>query len=140
MSSTAVHAHRAAINGMDMYYEVRGSGTPLLALHGAILPDVAWAEALARDHTVIAPHLQGRGHTRDIDRPFTYEAMADDVAALLAHLGVQRATILGQSMGAGVALRVALRHRQLVDRLILVSTVMASAGWHPKVQQELVAM
>jgi pimeloyl-ACP methyl ester carboxylesterase len=141
MSSKAVHAHRAAINGMDMYYEVRGSGAPLVMLHGAILPDVGpGAEALARDRMVITPHLQGRGHTRDIDRSFTYEAMADDVAALLAHMGVQRATILGQSMGAGVALRVGLRHRQLVDRLILVATVMASSGWHPKVRDELVAM
>jgi pimeloyl-ACP methyl ester carboxylesterase len=110
-------------------------------LHGAILPEVGpAAEALAQDHMVIVPHLQGRGHTRDIDRPFTYEAMADDVAALLAQIGIQRATFLGQSMGAGVALRVGLRHRRLVDRLILVSTVMASSGWHRKVQQELVEM
>jgi len=126
---------------MDMYYEVRGTGDPVVMLHGAILPDVGpAAEALAQDHMVIVPHLQGRGHTRDIDRPFTYEAMADDVAALLAQIGIQRATFLGQSMGAGVALRVGLRHRRLVDRLILVSTVMASSGWHRKVQQELVEM
>jgi pimeloyl-ACP methyl ester carboxylesterase len=138
---TAVQAHRAAINGMDMYYEVLGSGEPLVMLHGAILPDVGpGAEALAQERMVIVPHLQGRGHTRDVDRPFTYEAMADDVAALLTHIAVSQATILGQSMGAGVALRLALRHPQLVDRLVLVSTVMASSGWHPKVQQELVEM
>jgi pimeloyl-ACP methyl ester carboxylesterase len=89
---------------------------------------------------VITPHLQGRGHTPDIDRPFSYEAMADDVAALLGHLGLSRATVLGQSMGAGVALRVGIQHPGLVDRLILVSTVMASSGWHQKVQQDLVEM
>jgi pimeloyl-ACP methyl ester carboxylesterase len=141
MNATVVKHHRAAINGMDMYYELHGAGEPLVMLHGAIMPDVGpSAEALAQDRMIIAPHLQGRGHTRDIDRAFTYEAMADDVAALLAHIGVPRATILGQSMGGGVALRVGLRHPQLVDRLILVSTVMASSGWHPKVQQELVEM
>lgn len=141
MNATSMQAHRAQINGLDMYYEVRGSGEPLVMLHGAILPDVGpSADALAQDFMVIAPHLQGRGHTRDINRPFTYEAMADDVAALLAHIAVSKARILGQSMGGGVALRIGLRHPQLVDRLVLVSTVMASSGWNPKVQQELIEM
>jgi pimeloyl-ACP methyl ester carboxylesterase len=94
--TTAVRSNRAAINGLDMYYEVRGSGEPLVMLHGAILVDLGPSvEALAHDRMVITPHLQGRGHTRDIDRPFTYEAMADDVAALLGHLGLSQATILG---------------------------------------------
>jgi pimeloyl-ACP methyl ester carboxylesterase len=141
MTTTSVGSHRAPINGLDMYYEIRGSGEPLVMLHGAILVDVGPSvQALAQERMVIVPHLQGRGHTRDIDKPYTYEAMADDVAALLGVLGIPRATILGQSMGAGVALRVGLRHSHLVDRLILVSTVMASQGWHPKVQQELVEM
>ena len=77
MSSTPVQAHRASVNGLDTYYEVQGSGKPLVMLHGAILVDLGPSvAALARDHTVITPHLQGRGHTRDIDRPFSYEAMA----------------------------------------------------------------
>ena len=141
MSSTPVQAHRASVNGLDTYYEVQGSGKPLVMLHGAILVDLGPSvAALARDHTVITPHLQGRGHTRDIDRPFSYEAMADDVAALLEHLELSRAAILGQSMGAGVALRIAIRYPRLVDRLVLVSTVMASSGWHPKVQRQLAEM
>lgn len=89
---------------------------------------------------VITPHLQGTWHTRDIHRPFAYETMTDDLAALLAHLKVEKASILGQSMGAGVALRMGLRHPNVVDRLVLVSTTAASSGWHPKVQQELVEM
>jgi pimeloyl-ACP methyl ester carboxylesterase len=138
MTTTPVQSHRAAINGLDMYYEVHGSGEPLIMLHGAILVDLGPSvEALAQGRMVITPHLQGRGHTRDIDRAFTYEAMADDVVALLAHLGIARASILGQSMGAGVALRIGLRHSERVDRLILVSTAMASSGWQPKVQREL---
>ena len=137
----SVQPGRASINGLDMYYEVHGTGEPLVMLHGAILPDLGPSvAALAKDRMVITPHLQGRGHTPDIDRPFSYEGMADDVAALLGHLGLPRAIILGQSMGAGVALRLGIRHPGLVDRLILVSTVVASSGWHQKVQQDLVEM
>jgi pimeloyl-ACP methyl ester carboxylesterase len=75
-------SYRAPINGLDMYYEVRGDGAPLIMLHGAILVDLGPSvDALAEQRLVITPHLQGRGHTPDVDRPFSYEAMADDVAA-----------------------------------------------------------
>lgn len=140
MTADVTHA-RAHLNGLDLYYETRGTGTPVVVLHGAILVDLGpVADALAADHLVIAPHLQGRGHTPDIERPFDYESMADSVVALLEHLGVQSADIVGQSMGAGVALRVALRHPERVDRLVLVSTTMTSTGWHAKVRAELAEM
>jgi pimeloyl-ACP methyl ester carboxylesterase len=134
-------SYRAPINGLDMYYEVRGDGVPLIMLHGAILVDLGPSvDALAEQRLVITPHLQGRGHTPDIDRPFSYEAMADDVAALMHHMEIAKADILGQSMGAGVALRIAFRHRAAVDRLILVSTAMTLEGWHPKARHELAGM
>src|SRR5262245_40406739 len=136
-----VHSNRVRINGLDMYYEVQGAGEPLVMLHGAILVDLGPSVAsLAQDRLVITPHLQGRGHTPDIDRPFSYEVMADDVAVLLKHLGLSRASVLGQSMGAGVALRIGIHHPRLVDKLVLVSTTMASSGWHAKVQEELMEM
>lgn len=132
---------RVTLNGLSMYLEQRGEGRPFVLLHGAILVDLApLVDRLANKRRVISPHLQGRGHTPDIDRPFSYEAMADDVAALLDHLGLASADIGGQSMGAGVALRLALRHPSRVDRLVLVSTAMSSDGWHPTVQAELADM
>jgi pimeloyl-ACP methyl ester carboxylesterase len=134
-------SHRARVGALDTYYEVRGSGSPLIMLHGAILVDLGPSvDHLARGRQVITPHLQGRGHTSDIDRPFSYEAMADDVAGLMQHAGIRKADILGQSMGAGVALRLALRHPESVGRLVLISTAMKSDGWQPKVLEELVEM
>jgi pimeloyl-ACP methyl ester carboxylesterase len=88
-------------NDLTMYLEQRGEGRPFVLLHGAILVDLApLVDRLAKKRRVITPHLQGRGHTPDIDRPFSYEAMADDVAALLDHLGLASADIGGQSTGA----------------------------------------
>ncbi len=114
----------APVNGLEMYYEVHGAGRPLLLLHGAymtvdtlgpILP------GLAESRQVIAVELQGHGHTADIDRPITYEQMADDAAALLAHLGVNRVDVVGYSMGGGVALQLAIRHPGVVRRLVVAS-------------------
>jgi pimeloyl-ACP methyl ester carboxylesterase len=114
----------APVNGLEMYYEVHGDGPPLLLLHGAymtvdtlgpILP------ALADFRQVIAPELQGHGHTADVDRPITYEQMADDVAALLAQLDVAGADVVGYSLGGAVALQLAIRHPGVVRRLVVAS-------------------
>ncbi|HEU4321552.1 MAG TPA: alpha/beta fold hydrolase, partial [Roseiflexaceae bacterium] len=109
---------------------------PLILLHGGIAASEVFGAhltelALARQ--VIAVHLQGHGHTLDIERPLRYEAMADDVAALLAHLGLEQADLLGYSMGGGVALQTAFRHPQLVRRLVVVSEPMQRDGWYPEV-------
>ncbi|HEX2037082.1 MAG TPA: alpha/beta fold hydrolase, partial [Chloroflexota bacterium] len=88
---------------------------------------------LARTRQVIAPELQGHGHTADIDRPITYEQMADDTAALLHHLGIGKADVYGYSMGGGVALQVAIRHPQLVRKLVVVSASSSSEGMFPEV-------
>jgi len=106
------------VNGLKMYYEVHGTGKPLVLLHGAF----GWATVyptLAKDRQVIAVELQGHGHTADIDRPLTYEQMADDTAALLKHLKIEQADFFGYSMGGTVGLAVAIRHPKLVRKLAI---------------------
>jgi pimeloyl-ACP methyl ester carboxylesterase len=113
-----VEGKYATVNGLKMYYEVHGTGKPLVLLHGAF----GWATVyptLARDRQVIAVELQGHGHTADIDRPLTYEQMADDTAALLRHLKVEQADFFGYSMGGTVGLAVAIRHPKLVRKLAI---------------------
>jgi pimeloyl-ACP methyl ester carboxylesterase len=89
---------------------------------------------LSKTHRVIAVDLQGHGHTADIDRPLTMEAMADDVAALLNYLQIAKADVMGYSMGGGVALRLAVRHPGVVNRVVLVSTAFSRDGWYPEIQ------
>src|SRR5512140_1202574 len=96
----------ADINGLHLYYETQGTGRPLILLHGGFGTTGMFAQvapALAEAHQVIAVELQGHGHTADIDRPLSFESMADDVAALIEHLAVEQADILGYSLGGGAA-------------------------------------
>jgi len=114
----------ATVNGLKMYYEVHGTGKPLVLLHGGF----GWATVyptLAKGRKVIAVELQGHGHTADIDRPLTYEQMADDTAALLKELKIEQADFFGYSMGGTVALAVAIRHPKLARR---VATFGSHAG------------
>jgi pimeloyl-ACP methyl ester carboxylesterase len=133
VSSTEVQSGYAPVEGLEMYYEIHGSGRPLVLLHGAYMsidmmgPLVA---GLASDRGVIAPELQGHGRTADADRPITYEQMADDTAALVAHLGLGEADVAGYSMGGAVALQLAIRHPAVVRKLVVVSASSASDGMH----------
>jgi pimeloyl-ACP methyl ester carboxylesterase len=125
----------AAVNGLELYYEVHGTGQPLVLLHGAYMTIDAMGEvvpALAETRQVIAVELQGHGRTADIDRPLTYEQMADDTAALLRHLGIEQADVFGFSMGGGVALQVAVRHPDVVRKLVVASASYTSDGMHPE--------
>jgi len=88
--------------------------------------------SLAETRQVIAVELQGHGHTADIDRPLTYEHMADDVAALLRHLGIEQADVFGFSTGGGVALQLAIRHPEVVRKLVAASASYTSDGMHPE--------
>jgi pimeloyl-ACP methyl ester carboxylesterase len=125
----------AAVNGLQMYYEIHGAGRPLVLIHGGgstiestfgrILPE------LARSHRVIAVELQAHGHTRDIDRPLSFEQDADDVAALLHQLQVGKADIMGFSNGGTTALQIAIRHPGLVRRLVLASATYKRDGLPP---------
>lgn len=123
----------AQVNGLKMYYEVHGAGKPVLLLHGAFNTiNMAFGQLipeLSKTRQVIAVELQGHGRTNDIDRPFSFESMADDVAALLKQLKIDSCDVLGYSMGGGVAQQLAIRNPSLVRRLILISTVFKYDGW-----------
>ena len=123
----------AQVNGLKMYYEVYGTGKPILLLHGAFNTiNMAFGQLipeLSKTRQVIAVELQGHGRTADIDRAFSFESMADDCAALLKQLKIDSTDVLGYSMGGGVAQQLAIRNPSLVRRLILVSTVYKYEGW-----------
>lgn len=126
----------AAVNGLDLYYEIHGEGEPLILLHGGVGAIEMFGEVLpllAEGRRVIAVDLQAHGRTVDIDRPMTFEAMADDVAALIEHLGLGEADVMGYSLGGGVALRTAIQHPEVVRKLVLVSTPFKRDGWYPEV-------
>jgi len=122
----------AAVNGLEMYYEIHGEGEPLILLHGGAGAIEMFGEVLpllAEGRRVIAVDLQAHGRTADIDRPMTFEAMADDVAALIEHLELGAADVMGYSLGGGVALRTAIQHPEVVRKLVLVSTPFRRDGW-----------
>ncbi len=131
----------ASVNGLQMYYEIHGTGQPLVLLHGAFSAiGTSFGEllpALAKTRQVIAFELQAHGRTADIDRPLTIEQMADDVAAALRQLGIEQADIFGYSMGASVALHVAIRHPEVVRKLVLASVTYKLGGVHPGLMEGL---
>jgi pimeloyl-ACP methyl ester carboxylesterase len=125
----------AAVNGLKMYYEIHGNGSPLVLLHGGgstitstfgrILPE------LAKTHQVIAVELQAHGHTKDIDRPLSFEQDADDVAVLLKQLHIEKTDLMGFSNGGTTCLQIAIRHPQLVNKLVLASATYKRDGMMP---------
>ncbi|GAB7038198.1 MULTISPECIES: alpha/beta fold hydrolase [Catenuloplanes] len=126
----------AEVNGINLYFEEVGEGSPLVLLHGglgsgemfgAILP------ALSARHRVILPDLQGHGRTADIDRPIDIRTMADDIAALIAHLGLDRPDVAGYSLGGGVALQLAIRHPGAVGRLVAASAGIRRDATDPEI-------
>jgi pimeloyl-ACP methyl ester carboxylesterase len=135
MANTTPQTGYAPVNGLRMYYEVFGTGQPLVVLHGAYMTIETMGEivpSLAESRQVIAVELQAHGHTADIDRPLTYEHMADDVAALLRHLGIEQADVFGFSTGGGVALQLAIRHPEVVRKLVVASASYTSDGMQPE--------
>lgn len=127
-------ADRVEVNGMQMYYEVSGEGEPLVVLHGAymnIQSMGAIIPKLAETHRVYALEFQGHGRTTDIDRPITYPNLADDVAAFMDAVGIDRADVFGYSMGAASGLQLAIRHPERVTRLAAASVAYDSEGWQP---------
>lgn len=142
--STPAAAHKLAnVNGTELAYQEFGTGSPLILLHGGFGsvemfgPNV---ELLAAGRRVIGVDLQSHGRSPAADRPMRFEAMADDVAALMRQLKLERAAVMGFSLGGGVALRMAIQHPELVERLVLVSTVFKRSGWHPEMTAGMDAM
>ena len=126
---------RVDVNGMRMYYEVSGSGDPLIVLHGAYMniPTMgAIIPRLAKTHKVYALELQGHGRTTDIDRPITYPNLADDVAAFMNAVGIEKADVFGYSMGSIAALQLAIRHPTKVNKLVAASVAYDLEGWQPE--------
>src|ERR687885_1056943 len=135
MNDASTRGNYAEVNGLNMYYEIHGTGQPLVLLHGAYMTIDLMGEvvpALAESRQVIAVELPGHGRTADVDRPLTYEQMADDVAALIGHLGIEKADVFGYSMGGGVAFQVAIRHPEVVRKLVVASASYTSDGMHPE--------
>jgi pimeloyl-ACP methyl ester carboxylesterase len=128
------NANFADVNGQHIFYSVHGAGKPLILLHGGIDPDSFGSnrKELAKGRQVIAVHLQAHGRTPDTDRPLRSETMGDDIAAVIRHLKLGKADIMGYSLGAGVALQTAIRYPDVVDRLVLVSGAMRKNGFYPE--------
>src|SRR5688572_1499861 len=141
MTKTNFKEGYVSVNGLDMYYEIHGTGQPVVLIHGAfsaigtsfgkLLPE------LAKTRQVIAFELQAHGHTADIDRPLTVEGMADDVAAASQQLELGQADVFGYSMGAFVALQLVVRHPELVRKLVVASVSFTRSGIHPGLMEGL---
>jgi pimeloyl-ACP methyl ester carboxylesterase len=129
---TGAYAH---LDGSDLFYGDTGSGPAVVLLHGGMLtPELSYGSllpALARTHRVITPELQGHGHTADTARPISFGALADDVTGLLGHLGIDRADLVGYSLGGMVALDLVTRRPDLVDRLVLLAAPQRPEGYLP---------
>jgi pimeloyl-ACP methyl ester carboxylesterase len=114
----------ADVNGLHLYYETHGTGRPLVLLHGGLASGEMFGPvipALAKDHQVIAPDLQGHGRTADIDRPIDVRLMADDIAALIDHLGLDKPDLIGYSLGGGVAFFTAVKYPDKVGKLVMAA-------------------
>jgi pimeloyl-ACP methyl ester carboxylesterase len=126
----------APVNGLNLYYEIHGTGRPLVLLHGGVTGIRMFGDnvaALARNRQVIAVEMQGHGRTIDIDRPLSFEFMADDIAELLRYLNITSADVLGLSLGGGVALQIAIRHPKLLRKLVVAGAACKRAAYFPEV-------
>jgi pimeloyl-ACP methyl ester carboxylesterase len=123
-SSQPANGQYADVNGVHMYYERHGSGRPIVLLHGGLGLGSMFGPIipiLAAEHEVILPDLQGHGRTADVDRPMDHRLMADDIAALIDQLGLDKPDVVGYSLGGGVAFFTALKHPDKVRKLVMIS-------------------
>jgi len=126
----------ADVDGLALWYSGHGSGDPLILLHGGMGASEMFdpiLDQLAAGRRVITVDLPGHGHTASPGKPLRYEDMADQIAGLIRHLGLDQADLMGLSLGAGVAQRTAIQHPALVRRLIVVSAPCRQDGWFPEV-------
>ncbi|MEV0156017.1 alpha/beta fold hydrolase [Micromonospora sp. NPDC050686] len=126
----------ADVNGVHLYYETHGQGRPMILLHGGLGSGEMFAPilpTLAGRHQVILPDLQGHGRTADVDRPLDLALMADDIAALIDHLGLEKPDVVGYSLGGGVGLQLAVRHPEKVGRLVSASAQIRRDATYPEI-------
>ena len=129
----------AEVNGINLYFETYGSGRPLILLHGGLGSGEMFRPVLptlAEHHQVIAVDLQGHGRTADIDRPIDVRLIADDIAALVDHLGLDKPDVVGYSLGGGVGLQVAAKHPAKVGRLVAVSANIRPDAIYPEIRAQ----
>jgi pimeloyl-ACP methyl ester carboxylesterase len=136
MTDTTGTGTYADLNGLHLYYETHGEGAPLVLLHGGLMSSETLgpliAPLVASGRRVIAPDLQGHGRTADIDRPIDVRLMADDIAALIRHLGLDRPDVVGYSLGGGVAFHTAAKYPELVRKLVSVSANIRRDAIYPE--------
>jgi pimeloyl-ACP methyl ester carboxylesterase len=128
----------ADVNGIKLYHEIYGSGEPLVLIHGGLTTIgemQGWLQPLAKTRQVIAVEMQGHGRTADTDRPMSLATMGDDIAALLDHLEIPKADLVGHSFGGASAIRAAIQHPDKVRRLVVISSPYARSGWYPEAQE-----
>jgi pimeloyl-ACP methyl ester carboxylesterase len=129
----------AEVNGINLYFETHGDGRPLILLHGGLMSGEMFGPVLplvAERHQVVAVDLQGHGRTADIDRPIDVRLMADDIAALIDHLGLDRPDIVGYSLGGGVALHTAAKYPAKVRRLVAASANIRPDAIYPEMRAQ----
>src|SRR5882672_6212598 len=142
-TTAALKSGYAPVDGLKMYYEIHGTGKPLILLHGGLGSSDMFSQImpqLSKERQVIAVDLRAHGRTADIDRPLSYETMADDVAALIHYLQIEKADVMGYSVGGEVALRTAIQHPDVVRKLVLVSTTFSRDGWYPEIVSGMTQM
>ncbi|MFI7489070.1 alpha/beta fold hydrolase [Micromonospora echinaurantiaca] len=138
-AETTTAGQYADVNGVHLYYETHGTGRPMILLHGGLGSGEMFGPilpTLAEHHQVVAVDLQGHGRTADIDRPLDVRLMADDVAALIDHLGLDKPDVVGFSLGGGVALQVAIRHPEKVGRVVSASANIRRSAIYPEMLQQ----
>ena len=127
----------APVNGIKVYYEVYGEGTPIVLLHGAFYTiDLNWSQLipeLAKTRKVIALEMQGHGHTPYSDRKLSITTLASDVAGVMDYLKIDSADVAGYSMGGSVAYQFAVKYPKRLRKLIIISSTYKTDGWLPEV-------
>jgi pimeloyl-ACP methyl ester carboxylesterase len=132
---TTGHGQYADVNGINLYYETHGTGRPMLLLHGGLAAGEMFEPilpSLTEHHQVVLVDLQGHGRTADIDRPIDITLMADDIAALIDHIGLEKPDVVGYSLGGGVALHVAIKYPAKVGRLVAASANIRRDAIYPE--------
>lgn len=142
-SETMGTGEYADVNGLHLYYETHGTGRPLVLLHGGLASSEMFGPIipiLAANHQVIAVDLQGHGRTADIDRPLDLGLMADDIAALIDHLGLEKPDIVGYSLGGGVAMKTAAKYPDKVGKLVAASQNLTPDAIDPALRAQQVVV
>jgi len=124
----------ADVNGIRFYHEIYGQGEPLVLIHGGLTTIgemQGWVQPLGKTRRVIAVEMQGHGRTADTDRPLSFATMGDDIAALLKHLKIPKADVVGHSFGGASVIRAAIQHPDKVRRLVVISSPYARSCWYP---------